>query len=298
MGHKRDWKQYNKQLVNRGKINLWIKPEALDSWTPKKTKKNGHPFRYSDELIKTMSLVRFKFKLSLRETEGFFRSFVAAIKSLFYTPSYTQVCRRMKTLKLPTEIFSKKNITDIALDTTGLKVYGEGEWRAQKYGGRKRWKKLHLAIDPDTGRLVLAEITDEHVHDTTYMEKALQAAGKQGGKILIDGIADSGNCYRLARKYKRMLLTPPKRGAILRKEDGYEPRNEAIRIIRGLGGDQVAKSIWAKLTGYNRRVIAESAMARWKRLYGGELKSRCETRVKTEVKLKAMLINMLVDQPA
>lgn len=79
----------------------------------------------------------------------------------------------MKTLKRPAALLTKKNITDIALDTTGLKVYGEGEWKAEKYDGRKRWKKLHLALDPKSGKLIIAEITDEYVHDTTYMGKAL-----------------------------------------------------------------------------------------------------------------------------
>jgi len=191
MGHKRDWKQYNKQLVNRGKINLWISPEALENWKPAQTKKNGRPFFYSDELVKTVSFVRFKFRLSLRETEGFFQSFIATIKSIFRVPCYTQICRRMKILKLPTELLDKKNVTDIALDTTGLKVYGEGEWRSEKYGGKKGWKKLHLALDPDSGKLIIAEITDEYVHDTTYLEEALKRVNKRKGKVLIDGIADS-----------------------------------------------------------------------------------------------------------
>ena len=135
MGHNRDWSKYNKQLVNRGKINFWIKPEVLENWKPKKEKKNGHPFCYSNELIKTMHFIRFK--ISLRETEGFFQSLIAIAKSLIRVPCYTQVCRRMKTLNLPTELLQKRNVTDIALDTTGLKVYGEGEWRAEKYGGKK-----------------------------------------------------------------------------------------------------------------------------------------------------------------
>jgi len=116
MGHKRDWKQYNKQLVNRGKINLWIKPEALEQWKPARVKKNGHPFRYSDELIKTISFLRFKFRLSLQETEGFFRSFIDAIESFVNTSCYTQICRRMKTLQLPTELLERKT-SQILLST-------------------------------------------------------------------------------------------------------------------------------------------------------------------------------------
>ena len=143
MGHKRDWKQYNKQLVNRGKINLWIKPEALEQWKPAQVKKNGHPFCYSDELIKTMSVIRFKFKLSLRETEGFFQSFIEAIGSAIRTPCYTQVCRRMKILQLPSDLVGKKNITDIALDTTGLK-FTEKENGEQRSMEEKRDGKNYI----------------------------------------------------------------------------------------------------------------------------------------------------------
>lgn len=298
MGHKRDWTQYNKRLVNRGKIHFWVSPQALRNWRAKKRKKNGHPFVYSNELIKAISYLRFKFKISLREAEGLFGSFMTAMRKRLRVPCYTQVCRRMKTLGLPSELLAKHNVTDIVLDTTGLKVYGEGEWRAEKYGGKKRWKKLHLAMDVKTGKLMFAEITEEHVHDTACLEKVLRKANRRKGKVLFDGIADSLRCYRLARKYNKRLLTPPKKGAVLRREEDLVGRNDAVRIIRGLGNDQVAKSIWGKLVGYNRRVVIESMMSRWKRLYGGELKSRCPERKKNEVQLKAMMINAMIGAQA
>jgi hypothetical protein len=295
MGHKRDWIHYNKQLVNRGKIHFWISPQALKNWRAVKRKKNGHPFVYSDQLIQMICYVRFKFRLSLRETEGFVRSFITAMRKQLRVPSYTQICRRMKTLQLPNELLEKRNVTDIVLDATGLKVYGEGEWRAEKYGGKKRWRKLHLAMDMKTGKLLLAEITDEHVHDTTYLEEALKRTNRRKGKVLFDGIADSLRCYQMSSKHNKHLLTPPKKGAIFREEQELEPRNDAIRIIRGLGNDQTAKSLWGKLVGYNRRVEIESMMSRWKRIYGGDLKSRCAMRQKNEVQLKARMINALID---
>ena len=298
MRHRRDWPQYNKDLVNRGKINLWVKPEVFKEWRAKKKKKNGHPFVYGEEVIKTMSYIRFKFHLSLRETEGFFLSLFALMHSCLKVPCYTQLCRRLKTLNLPQELLEKRGITDIVLDTTGLKIYGAGEWRKKRYGGRRRWKKLHLALDPRSGKLILAEISEEHVHDTTYVEKALQRGNRRRGKLLIDGIADSRQCYELAEKYNKRLLTPPKKGAVLREEKGYERRNEAIKIIRGLGGDLVARSIWGKLVGYNQRVVAESMVSRWKSLYGGSLKSHCEERQKREVQLKAQMINEMTRKKA
>jgi hypothetical protein len=204
----------------------------------------------------------------------------------------------MKILKLPRELLSKKGVTDIVLDTTGLKVYGEGEWRAEKYGGKKSWIKLHLALDPRSGKLVLAEMTTEYKHDTTYLEKALQRTNRRRGKVLIDGIADSRRCYELAEKYGKDLITPSKKGAVFRKEEVFRKRNEALSTIRGLGGDPVARSIWSKLVGYNRRVIIESMMSRWKRLYGGSLKSRCETRQSIEVQIKAQMINEMIEGKA
>ena len=69
-------------------------------------------------------------------------------------------------------------------------------------------------------------------------------------------------------------------------------------MIRGLGDDRLARSIWSKLLGYNRHVVRESAIASWKKLYGGDLKSRCGERKKVEVTLKAMMINLMIDQAA
>ena len=297
MYHRRDWSKYNRQLVNRGNINFWIDSEVLKSWQAKKQKKNGHPFIYGDELIKTMCFIRFKFHLSLRETEGFFTSLIRLMSGVFKVPCYTQVCRRMKSLSLPLELIQKKNVTDIVLDPTGLKIYGAGEWRSQKYGTKKRWKKLHLAMDPNSGKLVLAELTNEYVHDTQYLEKSLQSMNSRKGKVLIDGIADSKRCYELAQKYNKRLLTPPKTGAILRMEPGYEERNKAIAIIHGFGGDKQAKSLWSKLVGYNKRVVIESMIARWKGLFGDKLGSRCDKRREIEVKLKALMVNSIIDLP-
>ena len=295
MHHRRDWSKYNRGLVNRGKINFWVSPQVIKHWQAKKKKKNGHPFVYGEELIKTMCYIRFKFHLSLRETEGFFLSLMSLMANLFQVPCYTQICRRMKTLLLPEELLQKKHVTDIVIDPTGLKIYGAGEWRCKRYGGKRRWKKLHLAMEPKSGKLILAEISNEYAHDTQYLEKALQRANRKCGKVLFDGIADSKRCYDMARRYNKRLLTPPKTGAVLRKESGYEERNDAIQIIRGLGGDKQAKSIWSKLVGYNRRVIAESMVSRWKRLFGGSLKSHCDKRRKIEVHLKARMINAMID---
>lgn len=293
--HKRDWPQYNKQLINRGNLNFWVTKKALKFWKAKKRKKAGRPFIYSDEAIKAMLMVRFKYQLPLRELEGLFQ-FLSKLMDIPQVPSYTQVCRRMQSIQLPEELMNKKNVTDLVLDTTGLKVYGEGEWCAKRYGGKAAWVKLHVGIDQKSSKLILVEVSQEHVHDTAYLEKGLKSCNRRKGKVLIDGIADSKRCYEICRKHNKELLTPPNRKAILRQEPEYGLRNEALRIIKGLGGDELARSIWSKLTGYSRRSEIESTIARWKKLLGGGLRSRNLERIKQEVKIKGMILNELIDQ--
>lgn len=296
MHHKRDWNKYNRTLVNRGNINLWITPQALENWVAKKEKKNGRPFVYGDELMKAMCFIRFKFHLSLRETEGFFHSLLENMDISFKAPCYTQLCRRMKKLSLPKHLLDRRQTTDIVIDTTGLKVYGAGEWRGQRYGTKRRWKKLHLAMEPKSGKLVFAKISNEYIHDTQYIEESLQRTNRRPGHILFDGIADSKRCYEIAQRYNKRLLTPPKKGAVLRHDHVFAYRNDAIRIIHGLGGDKTAKSLWGKLVGYSRRVVVESLISRWKQLFGDSLKSICDKRREIEVNLKSMMINKMIDQ--
>lgn len=293
MYHNREWKHYNQSLINRGKINFWIHEKA---WNAPRIKKNGAPFIYSDEAIQAMLYLRFTFTLSLRQMQGFVQSLFAMQKVTERVPSYTQVCRRMQKLKLPEDLVKRQSVTDIVLDTTGLKVYGTGEWRKKRYGGSSKWKKLHISMDLETGKIVLAEITDPYEHDTIFLEKSLRKSSQKKGKVLIDGIADTKKSYTTCKDYGKQLLTPPRSGAAIREGPEYEERNQVIQVIRGLGGDLTARSIWSKLSGYSRRALVESLISRWKRLYGGALKSRTNIRMEKEVQIKAWLINKLIDQ--
>jgi hypothetical protein len=293
--HKRDWKQYNKHLINRGNLNFWITKNALKFWMAKKKKKAGRPFTYSDEAIKAMLIVRFKYQLPLRELEGLFQ-FLSKLIDIPHIPSYTQVCRRMRSIELPKELVDRRGVTDLVIDTTGLKIYGEGEWCAKRYGGRSKWLKLHVGIDQKSGKLTLAEVTRESSHDTSCLEKALKTCNKRKGKVLFDGIADSKKCYETCAAHNKKLLTPPNRRAILRHEPEYGLRNEALRAIKGLGGDEIARSIWSKLTGYSRRSEIESTISSWKRLLGSSLRSKSLEKIKKEVRIKALIYNEMIDQ--
>jgi len=296
MSHKkRDWSKYNKSLVNRGSITLWLSPEAVKSWKAKKVKgRSGRPFQYSDNAILTATIIRHVFKLSLRACEGFLKSIFHLLKSRLKVPCYTQICKRSKKISLPKHLLKEKKIKHIVVDATGLKVYGEGEWKVKKHGAGKRrqWRKLHLAVDEQSQEIVFADITTEHVHDTTFIPEIIN--NRKGlNRVVMDGAADSSALYKICWQKGIDLLTPPQKNARLRKDPWLEKRNNRLLEILGLGGDKEAKSLWGRLTGYSKRATVESAIARWKVLFGHHLKGRLIETQETEVFVKSLILNQM-----
>lgn len=299
MSHKkRDWSKYNKTLVNRGSLTLWLSPEAMKSWKAKKVSgKSGRPFQYSDSAILTASTIRYVFNLGLRACEGFLRSIFQLLNSSLKVPSYTQICRRSKKLSLPRHLLEGKIVKHIVVDATGLKVYGEGEWKVKKHGASKRrqWRKLHLAVDEQTQEVVFADMTTEHVHDTAFVPEILDRR-KGVKRVVMDGAADSSKLYKLCWEKGIDLLTPPQKNARKRPEPWLVQRNSRLLEILGLGGDKIARSLWGKLTGYSKRATVESAIARWKKLFGQHLKGRTEETQHIEIQIKSMILNKMKKQ--
>ena len=163
-----------------------------------------------------MLMVCFKYRLPLRELEGFFQ-FLSNLMDIPKVPSYTQICRRMRSIQLPEELMNNRNVTDLVMDTTGLKVYGDKS-----------------CLQRSTLKQVSSYQQKQHAHDTTHLEKALDRCNRKKGKVLFDGIADSKRCQEICRKGNKKLLTPPNRKALRRGELEQGLRNDALRIIKGL----------------------------------------------------------------
>jgi len=200
----------------------------------------------------------------------------------------------MKLIELPSHLQTGKAVKHIVLDATGLKVFGEGEWKVKKHGvsRRRQWKKLHLAVDENTQEVLFVGLTNEYESDTKYIPEIIK---KRKGikRFLMDGAADSFELYRLFWERGIDLLTPPQKNARKREEVWLQDRNRRLLEIMGFGGDKVAKSLWSKLSGYSKRVTVESAIARWKKLFGPHLNSRTPENQQFEVKLKALIMNKM-----
>jgi DDE family transposase len=178
-----------------------------------------------------------------------------------------------------------------------LKVYGEGEWKVRQHGYSKRrtWRKLHLAVCPDSNEIILEILTDNKVADCEVYPKLLEAMPKSVKRTYADGAYDTERCYEANVKHGSTPIIPPNRNAVIRENASFfmALRNIGLLEISGLGGDDDARKLWKKLKGYHRRSLAETAMFRFKRLFGNDLKSRTLETQKAESRAKCEALNIM-----
>ena len=144
-----NWAEYDRALVQRGDITLWISPDAADTWTPGPFGKRGGQRKFSDQAIETARVLQLVFNLPLRRAEGFLRSVLSLMALDLEAPDHTTVSRRSQQLDVSLRLAATKGRFHLIVDSTGLSVIGEGEWAAVKHGGRGKHscKKLHLCVD-------------------------------------------------------------------------------------------------------------------------------------------------------
>jgi hypothetical protein len=295
----RNWKEYNKSLVQRGSITVWFSENVINKWHASPTGKRGRPSTYSDDAILTALLIRFVFHLPLRALEGFLSSLVSTLGVCLHTPSYSQICRRAQLLGKDLKHLTKRKVTDLVIDSTGLKVYGEGEWKVRQHGYSKRrtWKKLHLAICPDSNEILFVKLTDNKTPDHKIYPQFIKSAPKTVKRTYGDGAYDKSICYRANSDHGSTPIIPPQRNGRYRVDapNQLQGRNSALLEIKGLGNDESARKLWKKLKGYHRRSLAETGMYRFKTIFGRDLKSRTLQGQQSEAYIKSKALNIMTN---
>ncbi|MNO70770.1 Transposase DDE domain protein [compost metagenome] len=206
------------------------------------------------------------FNLTLRATQGLLDSLFELMNVPLCAPDYSCVSKRARTVTVAYRQPSKGRITDLVIDSTGLKVFGEGEWKVRKHGAEKRrvWRKLHLAVDPATHDIVAAEVSLENVHDAEVLPTLLNPLRRKLGRVYADGAYDNKASHQLIAHKGATACIPPRKNAGLWKKG--HPINEAVLVIRKEG-----LAYWKKISGYHRRSLAETAMSRFKQLMAGRI---------------------------
>lgn len=206
-----NWRDYNRSLIQ----TVWLSEDAINKWDALPGTKRGRPSTCSDDAILTALLIRFVFHLPLRALEGFLSSVISVMGLCLRTPSYSQICRRARRLGKDIQSLTKRTITGLVIDSTGLKVYGEGEWKVRQHGHSKRrtWRKHHLAICPHSNEILFVKLTDNKTSDHKIYPQFVETAPKSVKRTYADGAYNRQECYRANFNHGSSPTIPPQRNA-------------------------------------------------------------------------------------
>lgn len=189
------------------------------------------------------------------------------------------------------------------VDSTGIKVEGEGEWNARKHGGTKRrvWRKIHIVIDEKSLEIRAAEFTTSDVGDAPMLPELLDQIppDQEIASITADGAFDTRKCHdaiaaRRAAAFGHSLgpvafvpSLPPRKNAKPWKPDtaGAIARNDILRTSKRVG-----RTIWRRWSGYHRRSRAETKMHCVK-LLGQRLSAQDFDRQVAEFQIRVAVLN-------
>src|ERR671912_1732855 len=293
-----NWPEYDGALQRRGSLTVRVTPEALAAWHPPRTGRRGRSPRYADLAIETGHLLRLAFGRPWRQTEGLLRSLAALLGVDLGVPDHTTFARRSPGLSLaqPLARAQRTGPVHVVIDSTGLKVYGAGEWLAETHGerGRRTWRKLHLAVDPASGEILASELTTPEEGDAALVGPLLEQITGAIASVIADGAYDGEPVYRAVAERQpdppAAVVIPPRATAVPSPTADTTPsqRDRHIRMIHDKG-----RLGWQKAVGYGRRSLGETAVFRYKTIIGRGLLARTLPAQKTEARVGCSVLNRI-----
>ncbi len=292
----RNWSEYNAGLKQRGSITFWISDEVRQAWlNQSKTGKRGASKTYSDLAIATFATVKAVYHQAGRQTQGFIQSVFRLMKLELDVPDHSTVSRRLGKLKVALPVIPKQGARHVVVDSTGIKVYGEGEWKTRQHGISKRrtWRKLHLGIDEATGEILAAVVTTNNVHDGQVLADILNGIDGDIEQVTTDGAYDHEHCYDEINERDAKAVIPPRKDAKIWNHGNLNApphdRDENLRYIRKHG-----RKKWKEDSQYHRRSQAETTMYRHKNEFGGKVSSRTFDNQASELFIQSAALNRMI----
>lgn len=291
----KNWSEYEKALVQRGSITFWLSEDFEKNWLYTGEKQRGGQFDYSDKAIEIMLVIKEVFALTNRQVEGFLRSLFALLKIALSVPDHSTLSRRGKKLKVNLAKKTEKRL-NIVMDSTGLKIYGEGEWKVRQHGVSKRrsWRKLHIGVNPENGEIQAALLTENEVSDDEAVADLLAQIEPEIIKFAADGAYDKRKVYDGVSEHSpnAEILIPPRKNARIWQHGNTKAerlkRDENLRSIRKQG-----RKAWKKNSGYHVRSLSETAMFRLKTIFGDKLSARLLETQTTQALVRCAALNRM-----
>ena len=289
------WSEYEKALVQRGSITFWFSEGFEQVWLYAGEKQSGSQFEYSEKAIEIMLTIKEVFHLTNRSVEGFVRSVFEMLNVHLPVPDHSTLSKRAKTLnvQLPKKTNGSMNLV---LDSTGLKIYGEGEWKVRKHGYSKHrtWRKLHVGANPDNGEIQVAVLTENSISDDAVVKDILAQIEQTLLSCAADGAYDKRKVYDALNDHSTgvEILIPPRKNARIWQHGNSKTerlkRDENLRYIRKHGRQQ-----WKKDSGYHVRSLSETIMFRLKTIFGDKLSARLPETQVTQALIRCLALNRM-----
>ena len=229
-----------------------------------------------------------------RQTEGLLGSLMRLLGLELPVPDPTAFSPRSAGLEMASTLVATEGPVTVITDSTGLKVFGAGEWHLEKHGGKARrtWRKLHLAVSPDTGEIIALELMSNEDSDASLVRPLLDQITRPMDAVTADGVYDAEPVYRdvAERAPDAEVIIPSRATAVVsdRAETAPTWRDRHIQIIkerRRLG--------WRRAVQYGRRALVEVAMLRYKVLNGRSFCARTLHVQKVEAAIGCKVMNVM-----
>lgn len=285
-----NWKTYNAALVSRGSLSIWLDKNM--SWYATAQGKRGRAQIYSDAAIQFCLTIKCLFGLALRQAIGMVQSLLKLMGLGWRAPDYSTVSRRQKTLAVKIPVCGSRGGLHLLVDSTGIKMLGEGEWKTKKHGAeyRRQWRKVHLGIDAETLEIRAIEVTDNRTGDAPMLPGMLQQIPLEETilSVAADGAYDTKGCHEAIAQRGAVALIPTRKNARAWKGKalGVLARNEILEATKRLG-----RAIWKRWSGYHRRSLVETKMRCFK-LLGERVMARDFDRQVAELQVRAAILNV------
>ncbi|WP_029525610.1 IS5 family transposase [Polaromonas glacialis] len=289
----KNWPEYNAGLIERGNVTVWMDERMF---SPALQTPGGRAQAYSDTVIQMLLTLKSVYRLPLRALQGFAISVQRLAMPDLAVPNYSTLSRRAKSLRVTLPVLRKAGeAVHLLVDSTGLKLFGEGEWKVRKHGYSKRrsWRKVHLALDAKTGQVCAVLMTHRDVDDASVLPELLAQLPPETKVEIVggDGAYDSQAARAAIAGCGALALTPPVEGAV------HWPASQAGASERNAAIDHIAQSVkqdWKDKSGYHCRSLVENLMYRLKTLTGDRLWARDVDVQDAEVAVRVGIINPMM----
>lgn len=289
IGRISNWREYEQALLGRHSLEIFVDGALLDGWLDdSEPRGRGRRALYSDEAVASALSLAAMFGMALRSAEGLLRSILALAQIDLPVPDHTTLSRRAAKLGLPIgeALPTGASARVVLLDSTGLKIAGEGEWKVRVHGAdsRRQWLKLHLAVDAASLQVVAFMATKSTAADAHAAVDLLDCLPSPPAVAIGDGAYDHIPLRREAASQGTVLMAPPPKNARL----GRHPDRDAAVAADRAGG----RGTWKKASGYHARSLVETGMGRLKGMLGGKLSAKKPSTLMAQIASMVRVLNL------